>query len=198
MTRGLIGALAAAAVSGCALMSPAETEVTTAVLQKMPADLPHGQARPVSVLVFSPEATPAYNTTKMAYAVRPYEVAYFSRHQWSETPSQMLQPLLVRALQSTGYFSAVLTPPFAGSYTYALRTDIVELSQDFTSQPPALRLSLRLRLTDDAGKKVVATREISLREPMQQKTPYAGVVAANEATAKALHEVARFVRDHAN
>jgi cholesterol transport system auxiliary component len=44
---------------------------------------------------------------------------------------------------------------------------------------------------------VVAIKEVSIREPMLKKTPYAGVVAANEATAKALLELTRFVLDKA-
>jgi cholesterol transport system auxiliary component len=193
-----VAALAVSGLAGCALLYPAESEMMTAVLQKMPVELPRREPRPVTLLVFPPEAKRSYDTNQMAYTVRPYQVAYFSHHQWGDTPSQMLQPLLVRTLESTGYFTAVLTPPSTGRYTYALRTEILELAQDFTSKPAELRLSLRLRLSDDAGDRVVATKEISLREPMQEATPYAGVVAANDATAKALREVARFVLEKAD
>ena len=164
----------------------------------MPAEVPHRDPGAVTLLVFPPVTSPLYDTTQMAYTQRPYEVAYFSRNQWGETPSRMLQPLLVRTLETTGYFSAVLTPPHAGRYGYALRTEILQLTQDFTSDPPALQLSLRLQLTDGATGRLVATKEISAREPMQQKTPYAGVVAANEATAKALQQAAQFVLEKTN
>jgi cholesterol transport system auxiliary component len=70
--------------------------------------------------------------------------------------------------------------------------------QDFTSEPATLRLSLRLQLSDSATGRLAATKEISVREPMQQKAPYAGVVAANEAVAKALQEAARFVLEKAD
>jgi cholesterol transport system auxiliary component len=134
----------------------------------------------------------------MVYRDRPHQVAYFGQHEWAETPSQMLHPLVVKTLENTRYFRAVLTPPYTGRYTYALRTEILELTQDFTSQPATLLLSMRLQLTDAAAAHVIATKEISLREPMQQKTPYAGVAAANEATAKALQEVAVFVLEKAD
>lgn len=172
--------------------------MTTAVLDKMPGTLPHRDRHPVTLLVLPPDAKPAYDTTQMAYSLRPYQVAYFRHHQWAGTPSQMLQPLLLRTLETTGYFSAVLTPPYTGRYSYALQTEIVELVQDFASEAAALRLSLRLRLSDGAANRLVATREITLREPMPQKTPYAGVVAANDAMAKALQEMASFVLDNAD
>jgi cholesterol transport system auxiliary component len=192
-----VAALAATSLPGCALLSPANVEMTTATLDKMPQQLPHLNAHPATLLVFPPEATAIYDTTRMAYTLRPYEVAYFSHHQWGEKPSRMLQTLLVRTLATTGYFSAVLTPPYTDSYTYALHTEILELVQDFTPEPPTLRLSLHLQLRDDVAGRLVATRDILLREPMQQKAPYAGVVAANEAMAKALLEIAAFVLEKA-
>lgn len=195
---GVVGALATlveTTLSGCSLLLPVKTETRKDVLSKMPADLPQQKTRAATLLVFAPQTQPLYDTTRMAYTVRAYQVDYFSQHEWGETPSQMLQPLLVGALQNTHAFSAVLIPPYAGRYHYALRTEILELRQDFTSEPAVLQLSLRFQLSDDTADRVIATKEISLREPMQQRTPYAGVVAANDATAKALQEMVRFVLD---
>jgi cholesterol transport system auxiliary component len=198
IVRAIAIALGTASVAGCALLSPPDTKGMTAVLNKMPVEVPRRESRPVILLVFPPDANPIYDTVQMAYTLRPYEVAYFRDHQWGETPSQMLQPMLVKTLERTGYFGVVLTPPYTGRYTYALRTEILELMQDFTSEPATLRLSLRLQLSDSATGRLAATKEISVREPMQQKAPYAGVVAANEAVAKALQEAARFVLEKAD
>ena len=195
---GMIALALGTAVAGCALVAAPETESSKAVLSKLPAEIPRREASRITLLLLTPEAKPIYDTTQMAYSLRPYEVAYFRNHEWGATPAQMLQPLLVSTLEQTGYLRAILTPPYAGSYSYSLRTEIVEFVQDFASDPAALRLLLRLRLSDDATGRLVATREISLREPMQQKSPSAGVVAANEATAKALQEIARFVLEKAD
>jgi cholesterol transport system auxiliary component len=89
----------------------------------------------------------------------------------------------------------VLTPPPVGRVSYTLRSEIVELLQDFTTQPATLRLGLHIELADDAAGRVIASKDIALREPMRQAAPEAGVAAANEALAKALQEVARFVLD---
>jgi len=189
--------LGAPLMSGCALMSPAQVESTKAVLNKLPGELQQQATRAATLLVFPPETRPVYDTTQMAYTTRAYQVAYFSRHEWAETPSQMLQPLLVTTLRHTRAFSAVLMPPHVGRVSYTLRSEIVELLQDFMTQPATLRLGLRIELSDDTTGRVIASTDIVLREPMQQQTPEAGVVAANEAVAKALQEVARFVVDKA-
>lgn len=192
--RAALAALAVAAAAGCALLSPpADSDVTTAMLDKMPGEVPRGEPGAASVLVLPPETRPVYDTTQMAYTVRLHEVAYFAHHRWGETPSKMLQALLVKTLEATGHFDAVLTPPYAGRYRYALRTEILELTQDFTSEPPALRLALRLQLSGEAADAAIVTREISVNEPMRDKSPAAGVTAANNASAQALQEIAGFV-----
>ena len=191
-------ALALSLASGCSLLPPSTAAATTKeVLSKMPVDLPQRTPRAAVLVVHPPQSGPLYDTTLMAYTVKAYEVAYFSRHEWGASPAQMLQPLLVRTMQNTGFFSAVLAPPYAGHHTHSLRTQIRELLADFTSEPAGVQLSLRFELIDGATGRIVAVKEISIREPMRDKTPYASVVAANEATARALQQLAAFVLDHA-
>ena len=182
------------AVTGCALLStPPKVSVDRAVLSEVPQQVPQRTSRGDTILVFPPKTTPLYDTTQMAYSTQPHEIAYFSEREWGETPSQMLYPLVVRTLEDTQAFHAVLTEPFAARYTYALRTEILELLQDFRSDPANLVLSLRFQLTDYGSKTLIATKEISVHEPMRARNSHAGVLAANEATAKALQQMAQFV-----
>jgi cholesterol transport system auxiliary component len=185
--------LAVAVVTGCAFLTPATVDTRKEMLTKIPVDLAERKTHPATLLVFPPETSAVYDTTQMAYAIRPYQIAYFGGTEWGERPPQMIHPLLVRTLQKAGYFSAVVTPPFMGHYSYALRTEILALEQDFSSEPAALRLALRVQLIEQAGNRVIATKEIDMREPLREKTPHGGAVAANEAMAKALKEVAEFV-----
>jgi cholesterol transport system auxiliary component len=180
--------------TGCALLStPPKIIVEKSVLSEVPHDLPQRTSRGDTVLVLPPKTTPLYDTTQMAYSTQPHAVAYFSEREWGETPSQMLYPLVVRTLENTHAFRAVLTEPFATRYTYALRTEILELIQDFGSDSASLVLTLRFQLTDYAARTVIDTTEISVREPLRERNSYAGVLAANEATAKALRQMAEFV-----
>lgn len=182
---------------GCALLSPARTETSKALLQKLPAEVPQRAAHDAVLLVYPPQTARPYDTTQMAYTLQPYDVAYFSQHEWGATPAHMLQPLLVATFEKTHFFSAVVTPPYLGPYKYALRTEIRDLVADFTSQNAAVQLSLRFQLSEGASGGIVATREITIREPMRDRTPYAAVVAANDATAKGLLELAGFVLENA-
>lgn len=184
-------------VAGCALGPPAEPPMTTSLLDQAPAGVPRRAASRATLAVFPPEARPAIDTTQMAYTLQPHRIAYFARNQWGETPPQMLQPLLVRTLEATGAFAAVVTPPLDVPATLGLRCAFMELVQDFSQDPPVLHLALRVRLTDEAAGRVLGTRAIRVDEPMAQANPAAGVQAANEALAKALRELAVFVLEKA-
>jgi cholesterol transport system auxiliary component len=192
--QSLAMALGMAICSSCTLLAPANVETRTEILAKIPPDLPEGKTHLGTLLILAPETSAVYDTTRMAYQMRPYEIAYFSRTEWGERPSQMIQPLLVQTLQKTHCFTAVVTPPFTGHFTHTLRTEILALLQDFTAEPAALQLTLRVQLIAEAGNEVLGTKEISVREPMREKTPRAGAVAANDAMANALKELAEFVR----
>ena len=189
----LLLGLGMAILSSCTLLAPANVETRKEMLTKVPLDLPEGGTRPATLLVLPPETSAAYDTTQMAYEIRPHEIAYFGRTEWGEKPSQMIHRLVVQTLENAHYVAAVVTPPFMGPYTHSLRTEILALQQDFTAQPATLQLTLRAQLTAE-GNRVVGTKEISVREPMQERTPYAGAVAANDAMAKALTQLAEFVR----
>ncbi|WP_226704521.1 ABC-type transport auxiliary lipoprotein family protein [Microbulbifer elongatus] len=180
-------------ISGCTLFSPVENEMRIAVIDQIPRETPQRQTNPVTLLILPPNINPVYGTVRMAYRTKPHQVGYFSRHAWGATPAQMLLPLLAQTLENTRYFEAVATPPYFGPHHYALHTEILELVQDFTATPATLHLSLRVQLIEGASNRIIASRVISLNNPMQQETPAAGIVAANDAVENALQLTAQFV-----
>ena len=184
--------------SGCTLFSPVNTDTKKYVLNDIPLDLPSEKTHSATLLVLLPDTMPAYATTQMAYSAQAYQIAYFSKNEWAEKPSQMIQPLIVKTLRNTHYFSEVLSPPYFGRHTFALHIEILELKQDFTSDPAMLQLAMRIYLSRETTNQVIATKELSVREPMSERNPYAGVVAANEAMAKLLRELAKFVVEKAD
>ena len=185
-------------LSGCTLFSPVTTETTKFVLASLPHDPPAEQTHEATLVVLVPETAPLYATTQMAYSTGPYQIAYFSRNEWAATPSQMMQPLIVETLRDTHSFSDVMSPPDFGRHTFALRTEILELKQDFTSEPATLRLAMRISVSRESTNQVIGTRELSAQEPMTERDPQAGVAAANKAMVTLLHELAKFVVETAN
>jgi cholesterol transport system auxiliary component len=190
--RFIYAAVAIPWLLGCSSLLAPKTEPMTAILDKAPDRVPVMAAHPATLLVRLPETSAAYDTTRMAYSVKPYQLAYFRDNQWAGTPAEMIQPLLVRTLQQTGYFRAILSPPESEPAGYSLRTEILELTQDYSASPPVLRFRLRVQLFDASGRPI-AGRDIVEQETMREARAYAGVVAANDAVANALQEATLFV-----
>lgn len=191
--RRALNTLCVVLISGCTLFSPIKMDTAKHVLDNVPLELPSETAHSATLLVLLPEAAPIYATMQMAYTTQAYQVAYFSHNEWAETPAQMIQPLIVTALSGTHYFSEVLSSPHFGRHTFVLRSEILELKQDFTSEPAILQLAIRFQLSREATDQVIATKELSVRESMRERNPHAGVVAANAAMAKVLRELASFI-----
>lgn len=193
LAKTLLVAIVTTTISGCSLFSPVDNQIRVALINKLPQGIPQRETHATTLLVLAPAINPAYDTVRMIYRIQPYQIDYFSKHEWGATPAQMLHPLLTQSLENTHYFSTVLTPPYFGPYNYALHAEIIELTQDFTSNPATLHLSLRVRLTEGDSNRIISAKAISLQEQLQENTAYAGVIAANEATAKALQQITEFV-----
>ena len=191
LIRGFLLLLGICFLTGC--LSPVKVDSANKyVINKMPCFIPTKKTRPIVLLVTKPEIKAIYNTTQMAYTIRPYQIAYYSLNRWAETPDEMLQPLLVQTMQKTHHFKAVVTPPYNGLYDYELDTEILSFIQDYTCRIPVFRMNVRAQMIKTSINKVIATREFSVIQPLPQRSPYGGVLAANRATVQILERMARF------
>jgi cholesterol transport system auxiliary component len=198
--RSTLFTLAAAVIlSACAAFTSPPPEGPRGMLTEITIDLPQRKSPDIAsatLLIVRPQTQRAYDTTQMAYRLRDQEIAYYRDHEWAATPAEMMQPLIESTLLRTNRFAAVLASPNIGRVTYVLQTQIRELVQDFSPPAAAVRLSLLLQLTHNASGRA-ASKEVVVTEPMSQRSPDAGIAAANRATANALREVAQFVLDNA-
>ena len=192
-----ISALCIVSLSGCSLFTPVDIDTHQYVLGTIPVDLPAERTHTVTLSVLVPETVPAFATPRMAYTSQKYQIAYFTRNEWVETPAQMILPVIVETIRRTHYFSAVRAPPDLGRSTFLLRTEILELNQDFTSDPAVLRLTVRFDLSRETTHQPIAAKAFSVQQQLGERNPYAGVVAANEAVGRLLRDLARFVIENA-
>lgn len=179
-------------LSGCSVFSPVKSEATAEYVIDTVPSVPVKQAdEPVSLLVMQPTGT-LYGTRNMAYSMRPHQVAYFGKTFWAASPPQMLQTVLMKALQNTHYFAPMSSLSVAGSYKYLLSTQLIKLQQDFTSNPSVIHLIMRAQLTDATTNQVIATKQFIATEAAPENTPYGGVLAANRAAARVVRQITLF------
>lgn len=149
-----------------------------------------------TLLVNTPRAPAEFDTSQMAYVQRPYEIEYFAHNQWAATPARMLGPLLVRALDQTGPWKAVVQTPAAVQGEYRLDTEIVHWQQEFLTRPSQMRITLRAQLVQVLDQRVIAARRFDIVEPAPSDDPYGGVTAANRAASQLVTQVAQWVNEH--
>ncbi len=180
-------------LAGCVGMQPPQAEAPAIyVLDARPAQKPARALQDVVLAVSVPRARAGYDTAQMAFVRAPYEVEYFAKSRWADTPSRMLAPLLVQALEQAGGFRAVVQAPNAVPADLRLDTELVRLQQNFATRPPQVELALRAQLVDVRSRRVLATAEFEEIEPATREDAYGGVVAANRALQRILVRLADF------
>jgi ABC-type uncharacterized transport system auxiliary subunit len=107
----------------------------------------------------------------------------------------MLDPLLVRATEASGLFSAVAAPGTAVNADLRLDAQLLQLQQLVSDGDSQVSLTMRVSLVDVADGRQLASQTFSLTEPATA-TPYAGVKAANRAVGQLLSELTAFLARH--
>lgn len=180
-------------LAGCTGLQAPHMESTSSYQLEAKAAIPATQTKRNLVLAVSmPRARPGFDTQRMAYVRQPHELDYFATHQWVDTPSHMLAPLLTQALQQSAGFQAVVQSPGTVAADVRLDTELVRLQQDFGTQPSRVNLTLRVQLIDVRSKRVLASKQFDETENAPADNAYGGVIAANHALQRILEQLAEF------
>jgi cholesterol transport system auxiliary component len=184
---------AAFSMGACAPLQPVKSEPpkTYALEPRIPVAAGQMEARR-TIIVSIPSSAPGYDSSRMAYLRKAYQLEYFAHNEWVDSPANMLGPLLVQALDRSGAFKSVALAPSTAVADLRLDTEIVRLQQEFNAVPSRVRLTVRAQLIDVARAAVLATREFDVFEAAPEDTPYGGVIAANRAFGRVLVQIAEF------
>lgn len=196
---GWMGVLLPLLLSACssALLPASETTPSFTYLLEWQPERKVGPGNPQgpSLLVSPILSAAGYEGSDMVYIRQPHQLEYYAHHRWVDAPASLLQPLVLEAAEASGLFRSVAE---VGSHTRAeLRLDskLMHLQQVYHSQQSELQIALRVSLVSIADAKLVASRVLSVSEPVAESTPYAGVIAANRAVARLLAEMQTFLAE---
>lgn len=176
-------------LNSCSIFSPVKGPDHTYMITSVACPKTYGRSH-LTLFVAPITSNDIFNTSQMAYTIKPYQISYFAKNAWAEPPAEMLQPLLVQTLQNTHFFRAVTTLPAQSDYV--LNVQLLELRQNFLCQPSRIELKLRAQIINSVTNEIVGTQLFCVVRAAPCCNPYGGVIAANEATAEALAEIATF------
>jgi cholesterol transport system auxiliary component len=158
------------------------------VIERLSANL--GRADLATLLISTPRSQPGFDTPRMAYLPRPHEVKYYAVNRWIDTPSRMLLLPLTQAMEGTGLWRAVVQAPSTVRTDYRLDCENLVLEQQFFSNPSRVRIALRAQLVELKRRQIIAAREFEVFETAAAENAYGGVIAADQAAAKLLQQIA--------
>jgi cholesterol transport system auxiliary component len=153
-------------------------------------------ARGLLLLVSPTKAWPGYDTVRIAYVKEPLRLDYYAKNEWADRPSRMLEPLLIKALEASGQFGAVVSAANGVPVDLRLDTEIIHLHQTFLTQPSQGRLALRAQLIDVSHDRILGTQTFEAAVPAVSDDPYGGVKALNQAVDQILGDIMTFCIQH--
>ena len=192
LSRSMFGWSATALVlgtAGCADLLPKPPaapayytlDSAPAVVTSMPRGLAAaGNAHP-TLAVNRPHAAPGYDSAGIVYTRESQRIGTYANSVWVDTPAQMLMPMMVAAIESTGVYTAVVQSPSAARADIELDTEILRLQQDFSSQPSRVRFTLRASLVDSVSRRVLASEQFDAVVDSASEDAPGGVMAAHAA-----------------
>ena len=157
----------------------------------MPGCTP-GAPGAATLLVAVPSAAAGFDSNRMVYVREPQRLQAFAQSEWVDTPARLLAPLIVRALEQSGTFCAVLMAPAAAVTSMRLVTELIRLQQDFSTQPSQVRLSLRAWLIDTRTRQVLAWQVFDQTSVAATDTAAGGAAAAQQASLRLVQKLALF------
>jgi len=180
-------------LAGCTgLSTQPATSQAIYVLEAQAATAPAQLKRNLVLAVGLPQARPGFDTPQMAYVRQPHELSYFVTSRWADTPSRMLGPLLMQAMEQTGSFRAVVQAQGTVRADVRLDTELVRLWQDFATKPSRVQLTLRAQLIDVRGQRVLAVKQFDEIENAASDDASGGVTATNRLLQRMLGQLADF------
>lgn len=192
----------AALLGGCAfLTAPESPRMAQLHIEGGAAEIESVPATGATLLVGVPRAHPGYAGPGFAYIEQDHELERYGRHGWADDPGKLIRSALVRALEASGAFDAVLAAPSPASADLRLELELVALHQDYRAgRDSEVRLAVRAQMIDLATRAALATRTFEYREEAG-RGPLAGADAADRALARLLEAVTAFTAqvaaDHA-
>jgi cholesterol transport system auxiliary component len=190
---GMLALTAAGCLSSRSESQPAHTyrlSLDSERTEVRPADI-HGPILQVSL----PLAEPGFDTPRMVYLKRPYELEQYALNQWADQPARMFASLMVQALGRTGSWRAVVPVPGSIRGDFRLDSYGFALQQEFMQDPSLVRVTVRAQLVEAKESRLVGARVFEVVETAQSDDAYGGVVAANRAIAVLLDEIASWLRE---
>ena len=196
--RAVLALSLALACTGCAGSLLGPTGEAPEVYRLELADAAGGAARlPLALGVARPRAAVSLDTERIAVVQPDSRFDYFTGVRWSEPAPQMLQALVVRALQSDGRYEVVVAAPSRVPADLLLDLELRRFEAVYApgADAPSVRVEIQATLVDPRQVRRVSSFVASSELPAASNSRGAVLEAFERATGEAVLALAAWLRE---
>jgi cholesterol transport system auxiliary component len=191
-------ALLMVAIAGCsrALLGP-EAEAPEVYRLDTPPVATAGTRLPLALTVARPRAAASLDTDRIAVTQPGLRFDHYAGLRWSEPAPQMLQSLLVGALQASGRYETVLSAPSRVPTDLLLDVELQRFEARYAAPgaPPLAHVQMQFTLVDARGGRRVASFVASAESPAAADRRGEVTAAFERATSEAVVEAVAWLAE---
>lgn len=188
-------ALLAATVAGCSVLGGGERTASTlfAPDPRVAADASWPSVD-WQLSLDTPSAARMIDSYRIAVRPAPGELQVYKGARWAKTPTDMLQDVLLRALEDSGRIRAVARQGTGVSADYKLVTDLRRFEADYAGNAvPAATIEVNAKLLHTVDQNIVASRTFLHAEPATGTDPTLVADAFSRSLGRIGHDIAGWV-----
>jgi ABC-type uncharacterized transport system auxiliary subunit len=191
--KSLVVVLAFAFLVGCVNLKQPSYKIDYFALEYEP--IPVGDLKPLSHVLKVNRfcVAPVYNTTQMIYRDRPFRREAYTYHKWRTNPGDLVSSFLVRDIQRSGLFKAVVPDESRLVASYVLGGCVDEFLE--SNRDGAMQAVLTVTTTLVAGgernipKNVLFQKTFHVAKPCKEKSPQGLAEAMSQAMAQVSQDI---------
>ncbi len=174
-------------LSGCVSVTqelPAFTTYTIS-LEKSDLKAKDQNTKEYSIEITEPKALNSVNSKLISYLKQNYQNETYALNKWSDTPTKLLQNMLVQYLNSTDQYKYITSSKLNINTSYKIISELDSFGQVFENSTSYAKLDIRVYLVDY---KNVFTKRFEYKEKCDENNAVGSVKALNNISN-------RFVKD---
>jgi cholesterol transport system auxiliary component len=192
--RAVFAAFALVLLSGCGTLLGGATTPLDAFDLRAPQVASVARATGRSLVVEIPDAGGALDTDRIMIRPNPLQAQYLPGARWTDEAPQMLQTILLRALEDTNALRYVGRRPLGGLGDIALVSELTDLQAEVGPEDAVVaRMRITARMVRESDSEVLSSRSFQARVPIASTETMDVVQGLNAASDVVIGEMVDWV-----
>ncbi len=148
-----------------------------------------------SIVIYPIKTNAVYNSPRIAYQIHKYKISYYAQNEWADAPGQLLLPVLIASMESSGLFQSTVSISSSAISDLGLDVELQKLIHEYEENDSKVRMAVRMQLIDLKRRNILASETLELLEPAPSNDPLGAVKATNQLVNQLIQASQSFVKN---